>query len=128
MYHHLASNAIRGPKIHIDIPRTMPIEDRQTILQAIDCLKNYDKQDIDLDQFDAMFSQTYTPDSMNANEEFLMFAEQMTFLNQITSESCKEIFDTSLNEDAEIPDEVMEGLQTRDVLKQLIEESCSAAE
>ena len=53
-----------------------------------------------------------------------MSAEQMSFLNQITSDSCKKIFDTSLN-DAKIPDKVMKGLQTRDVLKQLIEESCS---
>ena len=56
-----------------------------------------------------------------------MFNEQMSFLNQMTSESCAEIFDASLN-DADIPDEVMKSLNTRDVLKQFIEESCSAAD
>ena len=96
-------------------------------MPAIDRLKNYDKHDLDLEKFDAMFSHTYTPDSMDATNEFSMFAGQMSILNQITSESCKEIFYNSLN-DAEIPDEVMRRLQTRDVLKQLIEESCSAAD
>ena len=98
MYYHLASNAIRGPKIRIDIPATMPIEEKQVVLPAIDCLKNYDRQDLDLDKFDAMFSQTYTLDSMDDSAEFLMFAEQMNFLNQITTDSCKEKFGTSLND------------------------------
>ena len=127
MYHHLACNAIRGPKLRINIPTTMPIQDRQAIRPAIDRLKNYDKQDLDLDKFDAMFSNTYTPDSMSTQDEFSMFAEQMSFLNQMTSDSCEEIFDASLN-DADIPDEVMKSLHTRDVLKQFIEESCSAAD
>ena len=125
MYHHLASNTIRGPNIRIDIPTTMLIQQRQGVLPAIDRLKNHNKEDIDFDQFDAMFNQTYTPDSIDANKEFSMFVEQMNFLNQTTTESCKETFDTSLN-DSEIPNEVMRGLQTRDVLNQLTEESCAA--
>ena len=87
MYHHLASNTIRGPKICIHTPTTVPIEDRQAMLPAIDCLENYNTQDLDLDKFDAMFSNTYTPDSMNTTNDFSMCAEQMIFLNQITSES-----------------------------------------
>ena len=71
VYHHLTCNAIRGPKICTGIPTTMSIEDRQAILPAIDCLKNYDRQDLDLNKFDAMFSYTYTPDSTSATDEFL---------------------------------------------------------
>ena len=127
MYHHLACNAIRGPKMRIDIPTSMPIQDRQDILPAIDRLKNYDKQDLDLEKFDAMFTSTYTPDSMSTQDEFSMFNEQMSYLNQTTSGSCEEIFDASLN-DADIPDEAMKSLHTRDVLKQFIEESCTAAD
>ena len=127
MYHHLACNAIRGPKMRIDIPTSMPIQDRQDILPAIDRLKNYDKQDFDLEKIDAMFTNTYTPDSMSTQDELSMFNEQMSFLNQMTSESCEEIFDASLN-DADIPDEAMKSLHTRDVLKQFIEESCTAAD
>ena len=74
-----------------------------------------------------MFTQTYTPDSMSTQDEFSMFNEQMSFLNQMTSESCAEIFDASLN-DADIPDDVMKSLHTRDVLEQFIEESCAAAD
>ena len=127
MYHHLACNAIRGPKLRFDIPTSMPIQDRQDIMPAIDRLKNYEKQDLDLGKFDAMFSHTYTPDSMSTQDEFSMFNEQMNCLNQMTSESCAEIFDASLN-DADIPDDIMKSLHTRDVLKQFIEESCAAAD
>ena len=63
-----------------------------------------------------MFSNTYTPDSMSTEDESTMFAEQMSSLNQITSDSCEENFDTLPN-DAEVPDEVMKTLQTRDVLE-----------
>ena len=127
MYHHLACNAIRGPKMRFDIPTSMAIHDREDILPAIDRMKNYDKQDFDLAKFDAMFTNTYTPDSMSTQDEFTMFSEQMSCLNQMTSESCAGIFDASLN-DADIPDEAMKSLRTRDVLKQFIEESCSAAD
>ena len=44
---------------------------------------------------------------MDAHAECFMLAEQINFLNQMTSESCKEMFDTSLN-DSEIPNEVEE--------------------
>ena len=54
-----------------------------------------------------MFSQTCTPDSTDAHAEFSMFAEQMNFLNQMTTESREEMFDTPLN-DSEIPNEVEE--------------------
>ena len=106
-------------------PTTIPMGEGEAILPAIDCLKNYDKQDLDLEKNDVMSSNTYTPELMSATYEFSMIAEQMSFLNQIGSDSCREIFDASLN-DAKIPDKVIKGLQTRDVLKQLIEESCNA--
>ena len=96
MYHHLACNPIRGPKIRIVIPTTMKIQEKQPILPALDRLKNYEKQDFDLDKFDAMFSSTYTPDSMNTQDEFSMFAEQMSFLNQVTSNACNDVFNASL--------------------------------
>ncbi len=113
--------------MRIDIPTSIPIQDNKEILPAIDRLKNYDKQDLNLEKFDAMFTNTYTPDSMSTQDEFSMFNKQISFLNQMSSESCDKIFDASLN-DAYIPDEAMKPLHTRDVLKQFIEESCTAAD
>ena len=94
MYHHLACNAIRGPKLRICIPTSMPIQKREEILPAIDRLKNYDKNDIDLDKFEAMFANTYTPDSMSTQEEASMLNKQMSFLNQMTSDSCECMFES----------------------------------
>ncbi len=63
-----------------------------------------------------MLTNTYTPESMSTQNEFSMFNEQMSFLNQMTSESCHRLFDASIN-DVDIPDEAMKSLHTRDVLK-----------
>ena len=127
MYHQLACNGIRGPKIRIEIPKSMTIQDKHDILPALDRLKNYDRKDLDLNKFDAMFTNTYTPDSMSTQDECSVLAEQMSYLNEMTTESCDRLFDASIN-DADIPDEAMKSLQTRDVLKQIIEESCTAAD
>ena len=127
MYHHLACNMTRGPKLRIGIPESMLIQERQPILPAIDRLKNYDKKDVDFNKFEEMFANTYKPDEMSTQDEVAILNEQMNFLNQMTSDHSRCVFDASIN-DAYIPDEAMKSLSSRDVFKQLIEESCSAAD
>ena len=51
MYHHLASNAIYGLKIRIDIPMSVSIQEREVVLPAIDGLKNYNKKGLGLNFF-----------------------------------------------------------------------------
>ena len=48
MYHLLACQPIKGPKLRIPIPDSLSIENSDPMLPAIDRTKNYDKVDIDM--------------------------------------------------------------------------------
>jgi len=76
--HYLATSPVRGPKLRIPIPEEMEILEKEPILSALDCLLNYNKDEInlDLEGFDGMFTTTYLPEGMNEVEEHKYFNDQ----------------------------------------------------
>ena len=68
MLHHLAIHDIAGPKFKKDIPASLPIQSPSPKLSALDRLKNYSRDGIDLEKIDGMFCSTFTPSSMNGGQ------------------------------------------------------------
>jgi len=128
MFHKLAGDGIRGPKLRIPIPDSLPIKEKLPILPAIDRLKNYKKSDINLELFEQMVSQTYRPPAnLDEDAEYDLFDEQIKSFNASTSEACESAFDTLLN-DSDLPALAKGGVRTRDLLKQQWEEACDMAD
>ena len=128
MYHRLATKDTEGPMLRIDIPETMEIKPRRAHLSALDRLKNYRKEDINLELMDGMLSSTYTPDSMGNDAEYDMFAGMSDALQDMITPQAEKLFDLSAS-DANIPDAAaIGGVKTRETLKQLIESSCCKAD
>ena len=128
-FHLLASDPIKGPKLRIPIPEALHIEVREENPPAIDRLINYNKDNLnlDLDQFDAYFTKSYTPDSKSEAEEKLFFKAQMDWLNSVSTESIEDSFSQSIH-DCDLPEEVVRDVRTRDALKQFWEASCALAD
>ena len=122
--HYLATSPVRGPKLRIPIPEEMEILEKEPILSALDCLLNYNKDEInlDLEEFDGMFTTTYLPEGMNEVEEHKYFNDQFAWLNEVISKTCKDTFNTSVN-DCNLPEETEHDAHTRDALKQYWEAS-----
>ena len=127
MYHRLACKDIEGPKLAINIPNSMEIMPPRPHLPALDRLKNYRKEDVNLELIDGMLTSTYTPDSMGEEEEYSMYEAMSEALQDMITHQAEELFDSSAS-DANIPAAAAKGAKTRDTLKQLIESSCEMAD
>ena len=107
-FHRLATNDILGPSIQCLIPDkdVLPFNDRSPILPALERLKNYNKQDIDLDLYEGMFwSKVYEPESMSQDSEQelnKLFEDISIKLRYVISPEMEELFDSSIN-DASLP-------------------------
>jgi len=128
LFHKLAADDIRGPRLMIPIPDSLAIQERLPILPAIDRLKNYTKSDINLELFDQMVTQTYTPPGgLDEDGEYDLFDEQIRTFNAGTTEASETMFDCSIN-NSSLPEAAKAGVRTRDLLKQQWEEACEMAD
>ena len=129
MYHMLATSELRGPKLTVTIPDVdvLPIEDREPILPALDRLRNYAKGDIDLELFDSMKTNTYSPESSDSDDMFDLLSDQINTFNAKTSMSYESVFELSVN-NSDLPMEMEGSVKTRELLKQKWEEACEMAD
>ena len=131
MYHLLACHPIKGPKLRIPIPESLRIENPDPMLPAIDRIKNYDKVDIDMSLLGHMDSQTFVPSQEDGNddadESWDYFSQQCDVLQNGISQGAEVMFDICLA-NSTIPKAAKVGVRTRDLLKQLWEESCYEAD
>jgi len=58
-FHALADNEMLGPKLKVEIPEEMPIEEVSPNLSTLDPLKNYQKEDVDLSKVDGLHTKTH---------------------------------------------------------------------
>ena len=117
LFHKLAADDIRGPKLKISVPDTLPIDETLPILPAIDRLKNYKKSDINHDLFDQMVTQTYTPCHLDEDSEYDLLDEQIKSFNACTTKASETMFDSSIN-NSDLPESAKAGVRTSDMLKQ----------
>ena len=61
LLHKMARENVAGPTFHTHIDKSLSIVDATPIFPALDHLKNYNKNSIDLDRLDGMFCITYSP-------------------------------------------------------------------
>ena len=128
LFHKLSANGIRGPKLRIIIPDSLPIEEKLPILSAIDRLKNYKKSDINLGLFENMVSHIYAPPTdLDNDAEYDLFNEQIEAFNSSTTAASEARFDISMN-NSKLPSSAKGGARTRDILKQQWEEACDMAD
>jgi hypothetical protein len=119
-FHKLASSDVTGPTLKIPIPDDMEIMPRQPILPAIDWLKNYDKEGIDLNRMDGMHCSTFSPTNNNMSNDELNdpFKEKVTELQNVISDSSDVMFDESAT-NFSIPNNV-QGTTARNAMRSLV--------
>ena len=136
MFHLLAMKDVAGPTFKGDIPDNLEISPRAPILPALDRLKNYSKEGIDLEKIDGMFSTTFTPSSQFSDESGMevdrdvldkIFEGMFNELQSITSSSSVEIFESALA-NAVLPQTAAKGVGARETLKSLANDSYALAD
>ena len=130
-FHTLSSHAMepKGPTLKVSIPGDMLVYDRQPSLPAIDRLKNYDKDGVNVDRIDGLFSSTFTPsmDDPNNNDDVNDIFQEMVYdIQQDTSVASEVLFNTSVENHA-IPD-TMAGVNTRTAMRSLVDTSFELAD
>ena len=125
MFHVLASKEVTGPTLKESIPDTMTIMTRLENKPAIDRLKNYNKNDIDLERIDGMFISTFTP---NTDSEDLdqLFESMLEELQSMTTPSAQAMFDESVFNYA-IP-EVVQGVCARNMMRSIVDTGYALAD
>ena len=118
-FYHLATNPVRGPKLHIRIPEELVIIEKDPLLPALDHHLIYNKEEIDLDLegFDATFSTIYIPKDMSEDDEDTYSNDHYEWSNNVTSDSSEARFNTTVN-DCDLPEEMQREIRTRDMLEQ----------
>lgn len=127
LFHRLAVQDVSGPKLAGDIPDSLKIQDRHVHLPALERLKNYKPQDINLEQIDGMLSTTYTPNSQAEEEDDMLYKSMSEALQDMTTPDAEELFDLS-SSDACLPEAATKGVKARDILKQHVESSFQLAD
>lgn len=127
LFHRLACRDIRGPKLRCDIPASLKINTPSPKKSALERLKNYNPDDVDLDQFDGLLAATFKSSSTQVTEddECDMFAELTESLCTTSTEHANDVFSSSLD-DADLP--ASASTSTYDALKQTIYECCDMAD
>ncbi len=136
MFHLLAMKDVAGPTFRGEIPDNLEIHPQTPILPALDRLKNYSKEGIDLEKIDGMFSTTFTPSSQFTDESGVeidrdvldeIFEDMFEDLQSITSKSSVKIFESALS-NAALPQAAAKGIGARDTLKSLANDSYALAD
>jgi hypothetical protein len=98
------------------------------MLPASQRLKNYLTNDIkDLSDFDGMFLQSYDPVGLSKQEEDELFGSLARAVKNMTSSVTEDKFSDSIT-DTDLPETVTARLNTRDILKQKIEDCCAVSD
>ena len=130
MYMKLVMSNGDGPLLKSAIPNTniFPIEEPLLILPACDRMRNYSSKDVsDLEHFDGLFSQDYEPDDYEMDEEQNLFMNIANRICDMTTDVTNDKFSESIN-DTVFPELTESRYNTREMLKQKIEDCCSAAD
>lgn len=134
MWHELSGRQLRGPKLMVKIPDSLPIEDELPRLPAIDRLKNYKKEDIDMSKFEAMHTISYTPPSQRQSQhsgleedDTGLYKAQYEAMKAHVSKNCTMMFEECL-ENAVLPEAMSSQVKTRERLGQNINEACDLAD
>ena len=130
MYMKLVMSNEGGPLLRVAIPNTniFPIEEPLLILPACDRIKNYSSEDVsELEDFDGLFSQDYEPDDYEMDEEQNLFMNIANRICDMTTDVTNDKFSESIN-DTVFPELTASRFNTREMLKQKIEDCCSAAD
>ena len=85
------------------------------------------KGDIDLELFDSMKTNTYSPVSSDRDDMFDLLDKQVKTFNAKTSMSYESVFEMSVN-NSDLPIELQGSAKTRELLKQKWEEACEMAD
>ena len=127
LYHRLACEDISGPNIRCEIPDSLRIDERSPKKSALDRLKNYSKDDVDLNQFDGLLAATFKSSStqLTEDDECDMFTELTESLCTMSTKHANDIFSSSL-EDADLPTSA--SASTYSALKQSIFDCCKMAD
>ena len=128
MVHVLASKELMGPTLNESIPDTMEITTRSEIMPAIDRLKNYKKDDIDLERIDGMFISTFTPNtddrsSDDLNELFESMVDELQYMTTPSGDAMfdKSVFNSSIRE-------VVQGVCARNMIRSIVDTSYALAD
>lgn len=102
MLHHLAIHDIAGPKFKKDIPASLPIQSPSPKLSALDRLKNYSRDGIDLEKIDGMFCSTFTPSSMNGGQAELdeIFQQMFDEMQNVHTPATDILFENAISNSA----------------------------
>ena len=119
LFHWLACNDIDGPNLRCKIPSSLQIHTPSPRLHAVERLKNYNKEDVDLDHFDGLI--TKSSKSNDCEED--MFAELVHTLR--SNRGTNTAFSSSLD-DADLP--ASTAASTKDMLKNNFFECCELAD
>ena len=98
MFHHLAGDDMIGRKLRVQIPDGLAITTCAPKLTAIQRLKNYSSDDINLDLVDGMYVTNYYPAKgvLGDDEMRRMLDEMAEKLQSVSSPSTNEMFDSSV--------------------------------
>ena len=129
MFHRLASKDIKGPHFKHSIPDTMEIKPPSPPKTALERLKNYRGDDINLEVIDGMYVSTFTPASQNEGDDSLedMFETMFQELHGATSDSVDLMFQQSA-ENYDLPSAAKRGISSRDTLRSIVETSYCIAD
>jgi hypothetical protein len=118
MFHSLASNDMKGPVLRGGIPSSMTIFRKTADEDALDRLKNYDKDGIFLDDSDYAKTSTHFPMSFSQEDEDDLFFDS-------NMPGAEEMFDSSIN-DTSFPS--LLNVDARSSLRGLVNESFGIAD
>jgi hypothetical protein len=120
--HQLAMEDIQGPTLTIDIDPSILIEEPLPILNALDRLKNYNKEDIDLEKNDGMYCSNYSPQPTGGELESDLnpiFEQMFKELQESTPNNTNDLFDLSMT-DSSLPPGVTANISSRQKLKAIV--------
>ena len=129
LFHKLANSSMEGPRLRCKIPESLRIKEPSPELSALDRLKNknYNKEDVDLDDFDGLLCTTFASASTQTTEEeeSEMFDNLTEKLQDKCSDQAETLFASS-TDDAELPQAL--NVKAWDALHQTNEECCAVAD
>ena len=118
-----------GPNLPVDVPSSIPIVSPSVTKPAIDRLKNYDKQHINLTQVDGLFCSSHLPlcDDKDAIGLEQAFTKMFLDIQESTPSEFEAAFGTSLNNSV-FPPNLERHISARERLKGLANTSYKLAD
>ena len=117
--HQLALDDVQGPTLTVDIASSMVIQECGPCLSALDRLKNYNKNDIQLETIDGMYSTNYSP---SGDQEPLdsLFQQMFTELKATITTDTEKLFQVSMSNSC-LPKRASKGVTSRQKLKSVMD-------